>query len=433
MKRLRKLVEAALRGINHDFCPGANPYVYWLKKPIGWVVCGAAFSALVGLLIGPQGFVLMAAFLTLLTLGVVWPWLSMRGLNCRLRLTEPRSREGETLNIELEIRNRWPIPIFGMMLEGQFLQDIENEHDIVAVAMKRVPSWSVSRFQWRLQPVRRGILPADIPRIAIGFPFGLYQSSKPVQIVGRTMVWPQCIDLRGIPQSPGQGFNVEGNFSNRSGEYGEVIGIRRYRHGDSLKNIHWNQTAKSDRLVVRERQSLAQNPFRIIVDLTPSHHRGTGSQSSHEWAIRIAASACQQLHLHHCKVVVNFLGLPAACSDSITNVRGLAALMDELALLPSSGLNSGNTSMCHPVADLRETKSAASPTVSTIVICTDISPVRNWPCDKLFVFHADGFQETKMVRPSIGEVWESEETLFIRSPESVAADFVEAWQETIHA
>ncbi len=28
------------QAMNYDFCPWANAYVYWLKKPIGWFVLG---------------------------------------------------------------------------------------------------------------------------------------------------------------------------------------------------------------------------------------------------------------------------------------------------------------------------------------------------------------------------------------------------------
>ena len=80
-------------GLNYDFCPWANRYVYWLKDPIGWVVCGALFSALVGFFLGPQGFVLMWSFIALLVVGAVWPWLCMKRLECRLLFDRSRVQE----------------------------------------------------------------------------------------------------------------------------------------------------------------------------------------------------------------------------------------------------------------------------------------------------------------------------------------------------
>ena len=77
-QNLLRYCASAVELLNYDFCPSANAYLYWLKQPVGWVVCGAIASLLVGLFIGPQGYVLTGAFLTLLLLGVSWPWLCMR-------------------------------------------------------------------------------------------------------------------------------------------------------------------------------------------------------------------------------------------------------------------------------------------------------------------------------------------------------------------
>ena len=58
------------RVANYDFCPSWNWFFYWLKEPFGWVVAAIAFSLLIGVLVGPQGYVLAIAFTTLLILGM---------------------------------------------------------------------------------------------------------------------------------------------------------------------------------------------------------------------------------------------------------------------------------------------------------------------------------------------------------------------------
>ena len=62
---------------NHDFCPWANRYVYWLKRPIGWFLVAAVASLLVGIAVAPQGLVMFGAIVTVMVLGVCWPWLCM--------------------------------------------------------------------------------------------------------------------------------------------------------------------------------------------------------------------------------------------------------------------------------------------------------------------------------------------------------------------
>ncbi len=344
IEKFKSLTTTLLNGMNYDFCPQFNRYVYWLKQPIGWVITGAFFSMLFGLLIGPNGFVLMWSFVALLVMGVAWPWLSMKGISCHLRFEERRGRENEPIKVILKITNRMPLPAFGLMVSGQFLQDVLSDDDRIAVALKRVPAWSVSEFDWIIQPRRRGKLPTENPIVSTGFPFGLYSIEKPVEFAGETIVWPSCSELRGVPDLDGSQFNVDGSANQKAGADGETIGVREYRHGDSIRNIHWNQTATCNRLIVREKQSLTQTPIRIVVDLTPNHHFGDGSQSTFEWAIRTAASVCRQLHQHQATIELVCLGLPDEEKDRINNRSGLQPVLDFLALLPQF-LPSSRTTM----------------------------------------------------------------------------------------
>lgn len=334
---IKSLTAKLLIGMNHDFCPQLNQYVYWLKQPIGWVVSGAFFSMLFGLLIGSNGFVLMWSFIALLIMGVAWPWLSMKGISCQLQFEESRGHENEPTKVILKITNRMPLPVFGLMVSGHFLQDVLSEDDQIAVALKRVPAWSVSQFDWMIEPRRRGKLPTETPTISTGFPFGLYCIEKPVEMLGETIVWPACHELSGGPDLDGSQFNVEGSANQKAGSDGETIGVREYRYGDSVRNIHWNHTARYNRLIVREKQSLTQTPIRIVVDLTPNHHSGVGSRSTFEWAIRVAASVCRQLHQHQARIELVCVGLPPGIPDRISNRLGLPPMLDFLALLPQFG------------------------------------------------------------------------------------------------
>jgi len=93
-QKVKRFVWSLLRAANHDFCPSINRLVYWIKEPIGWVVTAILFSLLVGLKIGPQGYILAAGFTAFLVFGLVWPWLSLRGIRCSLVLPQGRVIEG---------------------------------------------------------------------------------------------------------------------------------------------------------------------------------------------------------------------------------------------------------------------------------------------------------------------------------------------------
>lgn len=365
--RLKSVFKNLNAGLNHDFCPGANQYVYWLKQPVGWIVCGAAFSALVGIFIGSQGFVLMWSFLALLLIGAVWPKLSMKGVECRLSFDRSRIQENGLATAIVEVTNKWPIPVFGLMVEGEFLLDLIDEDDRVAIGLQRVPALSVSRFSWSFEPKQRGILPFDEPILTNGFPFGLYQSKREIGVEKQTIVWPADCQLKGAPGLDGTQFNIAGMMSDRPGVDGDVIGIRQYRQGDSLKHVHWPKTATLGRLIVQERQTKAQRPFEVVIDLTPNSHRGQGSQSSYEWAIRIASSVCSQLHRHQAEVRLVCLGLPSDKDHQCSNITGLGTLLDYLATLPTlDTLRSKNDQIATQAV-------AKSSQIKRFYVCTDLS------------------------------------------------------------
>ena len=335
-KLYQRVFSSVLKALNYDFSPKASLYFDWLKQPVGWVVCAILASILVGLFVGPQGFVLAGAFAALLVLGVIWPWLCMKGLSCELKFDQSQSVEGEPTNVSLEIINRLPFPTFGLIIQGKFLQDIVHEDDVIAVSLKQVPGWSVSKFEWPLVPNRRGELPVEIPSLATGFPFGLYQISKAIHIVGSKIVWPKTDPMETPVETVGTQFAIDAAAGRQAGNDGETIGVRDYRYGDPVRNIHWSHTARHNRLILRERQSVTQTPMRVVVDLTPEHHSGIGSQDTYENAIRLAASVCCELHRHQFQIDLICLGLAAELPKTANNHRGLNPLLDFLARLPVS-------------------------------------------------------------------------------------------------
>lgn len=330
----RRIAKWVTQVATYDFCPNWNAFVYWLKEPVGWVVVAIAFSLLVGILVGPQGYVLAFAFATVLILGMAWPWISMQGIRCHLVLPDRRSSENEKLEIVFRVKNYWPLPIFGMMVKGDFLQELGIGDEPIAFSLKHVGPWSESEFRIPLSPQRRGSLPTGEVITTNGFPFGLVDISKTVTRTTPAIVWPACVPLESLPITDSTRFSLQGALRDQSGDDGESIGVRCYRSGDRLRNIHWAQTVRTQRLMVRERQKISTADATVALDLAPSTHAGHGSQSSYEWTIRIAASICSHLHESQSLVRVVCSGLQTTAKTTMDNRLGLRAIMDFLSELP---------------------------------------------------------------------------------------------------
>ena len=418
---------SVLKLANHDFCPNLNRYVYWMKQPIGWVVAAVAFSFLIGLFVGPQGYVLAFAFLALLALGLVWPWLSMKGIRCSLLLPQQQVKENESTQLYLKVQNFWPIPVYGMIVEGDFLQDIDCNEEPIAFSLKRIPAFSETEFPIAITPRRRGLLPSGEVLIRNGFPFGLANVSKPVEGIQQTLVWPACEPLDGNPPADGSLLNLAGSMSSRSGNDGEVIGVRCYREGDLLRNIHWAQTVRTQRLMVRERQTPSSTIATVLLDLNPGHHRGNGIDSSFEWAIRIAASICFQLHQSRSVVRVICIGLGNDTSHSESNRQGIKVLMNFLASLPTL-----ETLKELPAAMQKRTRTEHwANTKQTFFVCTNLSSQQCNATDvQPILIEVDGFmpdQEIISMQENVGKRRRANQGMIVTTPELAASELGLGW------
>ncbi len=332
---LKRLALNFLKFANRDFCPGANQYTRWIKQPIGWVVGAIMFSILVGLFVGPQGYILASAFTALLILGLVWPWLSMRGIRCTATMPDGQLLENKAFEITFRVQNYWPIPVFGMMVKGDFLQELRPGEAPVVFSLRRIPALADTEFRIPITARRRGVFPSGEIEIVNGFPFGITEVARGVTVSRLTTVWPTCEALEGQLDSISGIQNIWGSLCDRSGIDGDTIGVRNWQIGDRLKNIHWAQYARSCRLMVRERQTLMSAPVLVILDLSPENHIGADVQNSYEWAIRLAASVCWKLHQNHSDIQIIVSGLDLPDSQRIDNRCGIDRLMDALASLPT--------------------------------------------------------------------------------------------------
>ena len=94
-----------------DLSTQVRRFVY---HPLGILGAHGCTALLCGLFIHPQGFVLCAGVLSVMALGITWPWLSLRGLYGSISFDRSRGSEGEPIEVRLTIRNRLPWTAWGL-------------------------------------------------------------------------------------------------------------------------------------------------------------------------------------------------------------------------------------------------------------------------------------------------------------------------------
>lgn len=290
--------------LNHDFCPWANRYVYWLKRPVGWVLLAFLASILLGLYVSPQAYLATAGIAMVAIIGSAWPWISMLGLRAQMTWDALRCEELESIQTSLVITNRWPWPVYGLTIDldaGLLPEGWQSNR----ISLQRVAGFSKSTFHWSTVPQTRGEYPGTLVQLRTAFPFGIWTSSQPIQVPESLLVWPRITRLIDSPSDLANQQFGTGSLSDRVGDDGDWTGVRPYRPGDTLRQVHWAQTARRDALIVFERQSLASQSVLIQLDV---HKAADASESTLHAMLRLLSSVVNQFQLHHWSVYVDLDG-----------------------------------------------------------------------------------------------------------------------------
>jgi uncharacterized protein (DUF58 family) len=303
-----------------------------LYNPLGILILAALAALLCGAFLHAQGLILFASVVAVIVLGVAWPWLSLGGLRGSISFEKARAVEGEPVQVCLSLNNHLPWAAYGLAVRaGLGDKGLDADEDQPSISIGAAPRHRSARCRWSFTPVRRGIYPLATPLLTTGFPFGLWENKRTLEVEAPLLVWPRTYPVGPVPMVSGDR-QVEGNVSrNKVGSNGDVLGVRPYRRGDSPRRIHWAQSARHDRLIVCELQANARPLVQLVLDAEPAVHVGHGPDSSREWAIRILASLAKGWLAAGMEVGAVWDGqvIPPASGP-----KQLHTLLDALAKLP---------------------------------------------------------------------------------------------------
>ena len=304
--RILPMLQQTNSALNHDFCPWANRWVHWLKRPIWSLVLATGLSLACGIFLKTEALFITAILLLIVGIGVSLPWLAMRGIDMHLTFDIRRSRVGQPVLVRLRVRNRWPWPVWGLSVVRGFALRVATDTE-EGVSMARVPGWATVEYSWSFVPKIRGMYPLTAPEVETGFPFGLYRAARKATVDGHVVVWPKTVMLSGLPDAAETRQSDEQLADRRVGDFGDMLGTRPFRQGDSLRRVHWAQTARQQELIVCDRQAPATTAVRVTLDVDPGSHPNCDSSERHandtmELAVQVAASVCESLHRQHCRI-----------------------------------------------------------------------------------------------------------------------------------
>jgi uncharacterized protein (DUF58 family) len=410
--------------VEADHLSFVNKYLPW-RYPLGGMAMAAVSSLLCAWFIHVQAYTLLIGICAVMVLGLIWPWVSMRAIRGRLSFERSRTVEGRAIPARLTVTNYLPVGIWGLRLYGG-AEGWGGKEAVINLA--EIPGWRTTEYVFPFLPPVRGVYPSGQAVLATGFPFGLWEARRPLTIEGKLIVWPGSFELGLIPEAAASDRTREGSvFLNRPGHAGDFQGVRPYTRGDSLRRVHWAQTAKRCELIVCERQANANIHLQIILDADHAVHGGSGPWSSREWAIRSAASLIESFLASDALVelLVGDVHVPTG-SGKLHRQK----LNDVLAQLPERGVAPVERLLSSPFA--RRFGSGLQLVITTDqgIATVDTSLLHRHSLH-LILFRAAAFDSHRLVDLPPCDIhagW-----IVVDSADDVPAAFRRSWREVLHA
>lgn len=297
------------------------------RGPVFALATAALFSLALGISVDPRLFALAASIGAGLAIGLIWPRLSLLGVEADLEFDRERIREGESVVLRLRVRNRMPWPAWGIEVQGIPLPGDPRVGDSTHGPI-HLPPCCRQTLLGTLDHLPRGIYPATVPTLVCRFPFGLTTAKRALRTANALIVWPRIYVAPSLPATIEEREREGPLCSQRAGHSGDIIGVRPWRQGDSLRRIHWAQTARHDRMIVCEMQSTRWPRVQVLLYLQGAPG---GPDSTREWCIRVAATLCHGWALQGAEVSLRLIDVGQ--EQTVTGPPEI--MLDALARLPA--------------------------------------------------------------------------------------------------
>lgn len=261
-------------------------------------------------------YVIIAFFSMLLLVSVIYPFVSLRGLRVEMHAPELVERgRGASFRLTVVNKSRWSRFLVRVSVSGEDFETVPG-----AFLAVHIPGRGRVSFGGELIARRRGRLHIHHVRLATGAPVGLFVAGRRAPCGVECLVHPFIPEGRDRSIVEGEIAEAMRRFDRRA--YSEDpyhYHLREYTPGDSLRLMHWKQTARRDEPVVRVAERHPQAEQTLLVDDVAGHY-GAGGAGAFESVLERTAAVAKHLVLGElCRVTLIGLMTPPVLVESMTD------------------------------------------------------------------------------------------------------------------
>jgi uncharacterized protein (DUF58 family) len=254
-------------------------------------------------------------------------------------VSDVRAVRGELANVRVQITRRAGGRRRLRMVEGEAASPRRT------FALQR-PRARESSLLVPVSTERRGLHPIGPFTVLRGDPWSIVRKSAGSSPEGSVLVRPRTHPVRrGFATVARQGDSE--SLSRRSGD-DHFFALRDYVFGDEPRNVHWRSSARSGRLVVKQKVAAAVDGTLVVLDVDAGAYPSTDAfaeaflEERFEAAVEVAASLCRHWLNESARLVMT---TTRHLASGTPPDRSWSAIADELALVTPV-----TPTDCHPGA-----------------------------------------------------------------------------------
>lgn len=316
-------------------------------KGIGFLLAAIVLYLLAGLTQVGWLYLVDSVLWGIIILAATYPWLGVAFVRAKRTIQQPQSTidtpgpaEGDPVKVSVTLRCRafWPSYVLNLFYHCPLALPEDRFHRYF---VSNIPPSGQVTIESTVEAYQRGLHRLGPVIAESSAPFGLFRRRRQLTPGQDILVYPQVHTLRRLALTEGiDGLEAR---SRRSRTGTDLAGSRKYTPGDPQRLIHWRNTAKAGRLMVKELEKLEDDTVYLVFDATKVF--GEGRETTLEYGVKILASVADYARRNQLPARVvgggcGTVGVRQSWNNSIQSRGAWPRLLEELALAaPGDGLS----------------------------------------------------------------------------------------------